>query len=149
MSDFTNAAKSELDLAEERRSERKAKAKAAHDVQRALDLQALDEVEIEHGDGNVCHVCIPHTPGLPTLVAARTPTAAEIKRYQSRVRGRGDQQAPDVAGATAEIGQSCMVYPADEQVRAEVLRTMPAVLVNLGMAALALASGRAADEGKG
>lgn len=144
---MTEAAKelSPLELIEAKRAARKAKHQAEYELQRAVDLEALDELEIEHGDANVASLDVPFAVGQVTLVAVRLPKPAEVKRFRARVKDTGRKKADPVAG-TEELGESCAIYPAAEALQA-LLAERPAVLSQMGVAALKLATANAEAEG--
>lgn len=130
--------------AEERRAARKeANAKAAA-AQREVDLEAIDALEIEHGDANIAIAEITYEAGLPVLSAVRRVNDAELKRYQARLAN--DPKA--TSSAAAEVGLSCMEYPAKGEVRDALLKARPALTVGLGVLALKLAAGTAIEEAK-
>jgi hypothetical protein len=125
-----------------KREERKAALQIQREEQYARDLEAVDALEVEHGDSNVAVLEIPFTPGLPVLAAVRTPTDAETKRYRSRLR----EKNADAAVAAEEVGLSCVVYPKGEALES-VLSARPGLRVQLGTEALGLATAKAkADE---
>jgi hypothetical protein len=131
-----------------RRDARKAAAKEEHEAQLALDLEAVDALEAERGDTNVAVVSIPHTSGLPTLFAVRTPSPAETKRYRARVKPGKEGEPGDYEGAAAEIGAVCLAYP-EREVYEQMVAARPGITTQAGLAALKLASGHAESEGKG
>jgi hypothetical protein len=139
---------SKLEEIEARRAARKAGLQEPRDEQRAADLEAVDALEIEHGDSNVATLEVPFTPGLPTLLAARCPKPIELKRYRDTVKTKKDGTPGDPIGAAIMVGGVCRVYP-DAETFAKVLEARPGVDVQLGLAALKLASAKAEDEGKG
>lgn len=137
---------SELDIAavEDRRAVRKAAQEVARNTQRALDLEEIDALEIAHGDSNVAIIELPYVEGLPTCAAVRTPKKAEVKRYQDRIKR--DKSA--TAEAAEEIGKTAIIYPSDPEIVARLLDTRPGLPVQLGVAALNLATGKDAEAGK-
>lgn len=134
-----------LEEIEARRAQRKAKLAEDERAQRALDLEAIDALEVEHGDSSVAVVEMPYTSGLPTCAAVRCPKPAEIKRYQARLR----EQKPDPAKAAEELGAVCQVYPPAGEDRDALHAARPGLLVQLGTEAVKLSIGRAESEGKG
>jgi len=133
---------------EARRAERKAALKAQELEQVAIDLEAIDVLEVEHGDSNVSVVGVPFTPGLVARVAVRTPTTHETKRYQDRIRPRGSEaKVGDSIAATSEIGKACVIYPKGDAFAA-LIDARPGLPTQLGMAALELGRGKAESEGK-
>lgn len=133
---------------EARRAARKAEAERARSEQRAEDLEAIDALEVEYGDSYVAVIDVPYSPGLPTCAAVRCPKPAEIKRYRARVSIKGDQVRGAHEGAE-ELARSTIIYPADADVRDRLLDSRPTLAVQLGTAALDLAQGKRAEEGKG
>jgi len=137
-----------LEAIERKRAARKADLQAAADVQRAIDVEALDGCEICHGDTSVCHVDVSYTPGLPTMAVARVPKPAELKRYRARIKHR-DGQVDVVAAneAAEELAASCLVYP-DKEIFAAMCEARPGLKAQLGSRASQLAAGKAAEEEK-
>lgn len=142
--------KPEKQSAEQRRAMRKAEVARAEAAQRDKDFEALDALEIEHGDSNVCHMDVPWTPGMPTMIIARKPTPLEYKRFQDRVKPKANgKQSPDAGFAAArELTECTLLYPSKE-VFAELTEQRPAIVDQLGIEACKLAQASAADEGKG
>lgn len=137
-----------LDLIEQKRRERKDALAGQRREQKARDLAALDELEVEFGDECVEAIEVPFSPGLPTIVVARMPTRPEIKRYQARVKPAAQNREIDAPAASEELGRSCMVYPRDAAARDALVEARPGVLTMCGNAALRMAQGKAASEGK-
>lgn len=141
---------SPLAAAEAKRAARKAALAEQEDAQRAIDLDAIMALEDTLGDSNVAVLEVGFTPGLPVMVAAKSPGSAVVKRYQDRVKPRRDGKPVDLTAAVVEVGESCLAYPdKDHPDRARLLEERPAMLVAVGQAALQLATARAEDEGKG
>jgi hypothetical protein len=136
-----------LEEIEARRDKRKAELAELRDMQRAIDLEALDALEVEHGDSNVAYLEVSFTPGLPLLVAARCPKPAEIKRYQERLKPKANGKTGDPIAAAEEIAACCRVYP-NAEVYKDLLEARPGVNVQVGLLALELATGKAHEEGK-
>lgn len=137
-----------LQVVEAKRAARKASLEAQRDEQRAIDLEAVYNLETEHGDNGVAVLNVPYTPGLPTLCAARKPTAPEMKRYRDRCRPRKDGAQIDGVPPAEELAACCRVYPSDV-VYADMLADRAGIHVQLGVEALKLAAGSAEAEGKG
>jgi len=133
---------------EARRAARKAAAQAARDAQRAIDLAAINDLEIEHGDSNVATLEIPHTDGLPTMLAVKCPPPAYVKRYRDECRARKDGTPGDAIAAAEKLADAMLIYP-DAETYARVLEARAGVRVQLGVLAIGLAAGRAESEGKG
>lgn len=135
---------------EARRSARKAALAEQERAQLAIDLAALDDLEVAHGDSNVARLDVPYTPGLPTMAVVRVPKPAEVKRYRARLK----EKNPDPQAAADEIGASTRVYPPrppDEtpDVFDAMCEARPGLVGQLGVAAMGLAVAREHDEGKG
>lgn len=144
----TKAARSPLEIAEERRAARKAEARRAYEEQRAKDLDAITELEIEHGDSNVGVINVPFSDGLPTCAAVRCPKPAELKRFRSRVTPKHEKDHPDAAVAAEELAATCRVFP-DETAFARLCAARPGLAAQLGAKAVDLATGKSESEGKG
>lgn len=138
---------SSIEEIEKRRADRKAALQAQADEQRLVDMQALDDAEILHGDTNVCHVDVPFTAGLPTMAVARLPKGIELKRYRTRLKIDGQRVDLSAANdAAAELGRAVCVYP-DADTFAKMCEARPDLASQLGSRATKLAQGKAADEG--
>ena len=146
---------STIEEIEKRRAERKAKLQEQADAQRALDMQALDEAEIEHGDTSVCHIDVPYTPGLPTMVIGRMPKAVELKAYRAKMKVTPGETL-DLAGnndAASLLGDMVRVYPPKPEpgaldLFAAMCTARPDLKAQLGLPAAKLASGKAAEDSK-
>jgi hypothetical protein len=141
--------RSPLELAEERRAARKAETRAAYEAARAADIDAITDLEIEHGDSNVGVINLPFLAGLPTCVAVRCPKPAELKRFRVRVTPKHEKDRPDAAEAAAELAATCRIYPADKDVYERLCAARPGLASQLGGKAVELATGNAEAEGKG
>lgn len=145
-------ARTPLQVVQERRAARQADLKAQEDAQRAKDLEAVDALEVEHGDSCVAFVTVQYQPGLPTGAAVRAPHPAEVKRYRDLVRpkpGRGGQMVhPDPCGPAEQIADACRLYP-DAETYVQLTELRSGLRVSLGLAALDLVAGREEAEGKG
>lgn len=117
-------------------------------VQEEKDLEAILELEIEHGVANVTVVKGLFVPGGVTRVAARTPLPEEIKRYRHRVKPKKLGEVPSSQEAAAELAAVTHIYPMGEMWE-KVLRDRPGVDTQLGQQAVSLAVGVEEDEGKG
>lgn len=132
-----------LSEVEKKRQDRKLILAKQRDEQYAKDLEAIDALEVEHGDTNIAILEVPFTLGMPVLAAVRTPTDPETKRYRSRVQAKN----ADTAAASEEVGMSCVVYPTGDVLEA-LLQARPGVRVQLGTSALGLATATAKAEEK-
>lgn len=141
------AAERLAEIEEKRRARREALAAQAEE-QKVADLEAVNELEERYGDNAVTIIHVPPTPGHPTLVAARAPNKAEVKRYRDRCAPKPNGKPGDAAAAAEELAAVCLAYPSKE-IFAEMLEARPGLQLQLGVAAANLATGREADEGKG
>jgi len=133
---------------EARRNARKAALSSDREEQFAKDLEALDALEVEHGDGVVARLDVDHfVKGHPTFVVVRAPTGIQYKRFADMVT-RAGEQATKRREATDMLAQSCWLYP-DEAQRKEMLEHFPGLLPAISLRAMQLAEAKAADEGKG
>lgn len=143
--------KSALELAEDKRAARKAKLAEQRDEQKAIDTEAIDELEMQHGDERVKAIDVPFHLGHVAKIACRCPDSIELKVYRDRVkpkRGRnGADLPPDLVAAAEEIGTLCLIYPNPEKFAA-LLELTPGLLVQLGREAVALAVGDEENEKK-
>lgn len=134
---------------EEKRATRNAEFNRAKEAQEITDLEAIFELEEEHGVRGVEKIKIEYTKGLPVYLAVRCPTSAEIKRFRDRTKPDSRGVSPNVAKHVEELAVACMLYPApDSEDFAEICRQRPAVLSVCGRAAAELAAGEIASEGK-
>jgi hypothetical protein len=138
-----------LEEIEAKRAARKASLDTAAEDAKASDLEAIDELEQEHGDSNVKVIHVPYTAGLPTCVAVRTPKPAEAKRYRARVKTQpGSKHAPDYVVAAEELAETCLVYPTKELYE-RLVEARPGLATQVGLKALELSTGVEEAEGKG
>lgn len=146
--------KSPLELVEARRAARRAAEQKAHDVQAAIDLEAIDALEVQYGDANIAALKLPFiAEGLPVRLAVRTPTRGEFKRFRDTVAPqqkdrKGQTVAGDPFAAAEALGAVCTVYP-DRNVLDKICEKRPGVLAQLGGVAAQLANASEEDEGKG
>lgn len=135
---------SKLEEIQERRAARKAALKEKEDAQLVIDLEAIDALEQDLGDGNVETVRARYVEGLPVLVAVKTPSKTRLKVYKDRLR----EAKPNPTKAAEEIGLACLVYP-DKETFASLDEARPGMSTEVGLAALKLATSREAAEGEG
>ena len=136
---------------EARRSERSKSDELSQKRQRLIDLAKIEELEIELGESNLAKIEVPYTPGCVTIVAARTPTKPEIKRYRFRTRDQKvkPDQIPDTSEGAEELALSTFRYPAgddgkpDKEAFEKLCTARPGLLAQLGYAAAALVVGDA------
>jgi hypothetical protein len=137
-----------LQEVEARRAARKAQNQVEYETQRALDIEALDALEEEYGDSSVKALDVPHTHGLPTLIVARCALPVELQRYRDTVKPSADgRKTPDYVKAGEQLASRCRVYP-DKDTYAKMCEARPGIHLQLGVAALELATAREQAEGK-
>jgi hypothetical protein len=132
----------------ERRAKREATLEEARDAQEAVDLEAIEALELEHGYTlNVEFQVQQFVPGFPTIVAIRPPSEAEYKRYFAQVNkanGSGDAKV----AAHVMLAQVSWVYPAEPEARRAMLAANGGMLASIGNHASKLAELRKSEEGK-
>lgn len=133
-----------LEEIQKAREVRKAALLEKRDAQRAIDLEAIDALEIEHGDSNIAIVELDYVEGLPTCAAVKVTPPAVLLRYQARIRNEDKTQVD----AAKEVCDSCRVYPADDEVWKALLAVRPALHTQLGVEAINLGRGKSAAEAK-
>lgn len=129
-----------------RRAARKQLQAQAATEQKVKDLEALDELEIKHGDENIAALDVQYVSGLPTIVAVRTPKSVEMKRYRARVKG-ADKNPELAVQAAVELAKVCLVYP-DGETFARMAEARPNLEVDAGALALNLCISARQAEGK-
>lgn len=135
---------------EARRAERKKEHEKAEAEQFAIDLEALDALECEHGDGTIGAIKVRFKKGQPTRAFYKTPTQAQYQRYKDQVHKAVDKKNLGSQRAAQELlARSCWVYPKDEAAQSEMLEAFPGLLTSIGLGAAALAEGKQEEEGKG
>lgn len=140
---------------EARQARRKALRAALEEQRKAQlleDLDAIENLEVELGPANIETLETVYTTGIPALVAVRNPKKAEIDRYQDSIKPETKGQkivVGDIAKAQAQLGGACLVYPPrDSELHKQLLELRPAIKVQAGQAALAIAEARREAEGK-
>ena len=142
-------AKAKIEEIEKRRAARREASAAARDEQHATDLEAIDKLEEEHGDGVLARLNVDRfVPGQPTFIVMRTPTRAAYKRFQDQyaaaTKGKGK-----VLDAHENLARTCWVYPADKAAQDAMLEVLPGIGHAISVHAQQLVEAQASDEGKG
>lgn len=121
--------------------------------QQAIDLEALNTAEIEHGDGRVGALKITYQPGLPGMVVVRAPSKPELKRYRDRATPKKEGSIPDRVFAAEELAAVTRVYPAQDKdgnvVFDAMCEAVPGLAAQCGVKAVTLGTASEAEEGKG
>jgi hypothetical protein len=144
-------AKSKIEEIEARRAARKAEIATAREEQYALDLEALDGLEVEHGDGAIARLDVERfVSGHPTFIVMKAPSGIQYKRFCDQVAQATKKQDPKGRrDAENLLGASCWVYPAEEEKRKAMLDAFPGLLLSIAIKAAQLVEAREAKEGEG
>lgn len=136
---------------EAKRAARKAEAAKVEEAQLVKDLEALDALEIEHGDGGVGAVKTPRfVPGLTTRVFFRSPKPEEYQRYTDQYGKATTKQSP--AGqrdALSLLARTCWLHPKDDETKKAIIEAFPGLPVVIGLAVAKRAEAAEVEEGKG
>lgn len=139
-------ASDKLAAIEAERAARKKATADATDTQKAIDLAAINALEIELGDDNLAIVEVPYEPGCVTMVACRCPSTPETKRYRYRARDRQGKRNETVSGdpieAAEELAESALKYP-DLEAFNKVCAARPGLKAQLGALTISLVLGDA------
>ncbi len=129
---------------EAKRAKRKASADEARDVQRLKDLEELDKLEIEHGDGIVSALDTPSfVEGLPTLVVVKAPAPDYMKRFRQQVR-KASKSVEAIGNAQDMLAASCVAYP-DTGTYERMKETWSALHDSVGVEAIRLGQAEGKD----
>jgi len=142
-------AKAKIAEIEEKRAARKVAIAAAREAQFAVDLEALDALESEHGDGRVARLDVERfVPPHPTFIVLRTPSAVQYKRFCDRVSRASKANDPKARrDAENELGETCWVYP-EPDARKAMLEEFPGLLLSVAIRAAKLVEANEVEEGK-
>lgn len=143
-------ASSKLEEIEKRRAERKSALAVKKEEQKVKDLEALDALEIEHGDGSVCALQVEgYREGIPTMVVLKAPSQVEYKRFTDMI-ARASVKNSTSARVDAQhlIGKTCWLYPEKEE-QTKMLEAFPGLLLAIALKATQLAEATQVEEGKG
>ncbi len=147
-----SSAQEKIKATNEKRQARKDALAKQYEEQHAIDLAALDDLEVEHGDGNVKAIKIPFEPGLPTIVVVRKPKPPELNRYRTAVKPKANGKPGDAVEAAELLGTACLVYPPKDDdttdTRARLHEARHGLLSQAGVTAANMAYGTEVDEGK-
>jgi len=136
---------------EERRAQRREAVDTEKQEQLATDLEALDALESEHGDGGVAQLELArYVKGLPTFIVIRTPKGIEYKRFTDQVVKASDKGGTkEKRDAQDMLARTCWLYPADDAAQKAMLDEYPALLLSIALRATQLVEAKANEEGKG
>ncbi len=140
--------------AQARRATQKAAEAEAHADQLADDLEALADLEGEHGYDRVLRIDLrgwKPGAGSATMVVARIPLKREdlFKRFEQSA-ARAKSGTDDALKALHQLAESCVVYPARKgDLYAGTLELAPGILSNIGLQLVQHVQGAAEEEKKG
>lgn len=142
--------------AQARREAMKAAEAEAHAEQLATDLEALADLEAEHGFDRVIRVDLrgwKPGSGATTMVVARIPLRREdaVKRFE-QTAARSKQGSDDGLKALHTLAEFCIVYPHRKdhaEAYAATLDLAPGILSNVGLQVVQAVQGAAEEEKKG
>jgi hypothetical protein len=141
--------KQKIEELERKRAERLSELDSKETEQRVTDLEGREAVEEQHGLVAAVSVAR-YVPGFPTCAYVRTPTSLEYKRYVEQIGKAVEKKSTKSQRDASELlAKSCWVYPETSEAKTAMLDRFPGLLTPIGMAAAALAEGKAEDEGKG
>lgn len=150
MSDEEKKPPRTADEIQEERAKRRKDLEKAEEAQNATDLEALNTLEIEHGDGMVRAVKVPtFMRGLPRRVFFKAPTTPQYQRYTDTYGRATTKQSPAGQRAALELlGKSCWLYPTNQEQREALVEAFPGLEVSVGLAAAKLGEAEQENEGK-
>lgn len=138
-----------LEELQERRAKRKEANAKARLEQEAIDREAIDALEEEHGADNVAALEVNgFVKGLPALVVVRSPGGTPFyKRYVDQVR-KANKNTALIGRAQELLGESCIVYPTDETVLKQMQDQFPGLHISAGIRAIKFVELEAEEEKK-
>lgn len=139
----------EIAALEALRADNLAQDEKARKAQYLVDLKARVDLEGEHGTVTAVKLSR-FVKGQPTQVLVRAPSREEYKRYKSQAFAAANSKGGAgqiVAGEM--LANACWIYPAEAEEKAALLEVASGLLSSITLAAVALAEGKAEDEGKG
>ncbi len=149
--ELVNASEQKILDIEARRTARREKINEARRAQYAIDLEAFDALEEEHGDAVKMLEVTGFVPGLPTLIVIKSPGGTSFyNRYKDQVR-KSNNNAQAIGAAQEMLGASCIVYPKpeDKDLRDRMFKEFPGALISAALAAIKLVELQTEDEKKG
>ena len=126
----------------------------ARQEQFAIDIEAIVELEAEHGYDRIVRIDIGSWKpdmGAPTCVAVRIPLNSEkkFKRFLDQIN-RAKEHSKEKLEAQGLLARSCFVYPAlDSAEFTAALEVGPGLLEHAAYEIIQRSQGKAAEEGKG
>lgn len=139
------------------RAARKAELREKYEAQLELDLTALNDAEIEHGDNRVTHIEVPYVEGYPCMAIAKAPSEVDMKRYRaicSKAQQGSKTDNDAILEATRQIARRSVVYPSsvagegeEQSAFARMCAQWAGLEANLGAKAVLLHGEARRDEG--
>lgn len=134
----------------------KAAEAAAFAEQQAIDLEALIDIEAEHGFERVVRIDIggwKPGAGAATMVVARVPTKAEkaVRRYEETV-SKAKAGSTTQHDAAVTLAGFCIVYPDKDSAKDlydATLELAAGVMAHVGVQVMRVVQGNAEEEKKG
>ncbi len=144
----TEKAKTKTEELEDKLEARRVERAKAETAQYETDLEARMALEDTHG--SIAAVKLPrYVPGQPTRALVKTPDRAQYKRYKDQVQRASERKNLTATQDACDLlARVCWVYPAEDKQDA-MLDVAPGLLTQIFIAAVALAEGKADEEGKG
>lgn len=144
---------------EARQATKQAARDEAYAEQRILDLEAVETIRDQLGDGVPTKmVDVTHSPGLPTLVLVRCPKKPELSRFRAGVKKKdGEIDSKSSIEASELLAAVVVLYPNPRDVSTpdapsvwtKLCEARPGVPAGAGQAAIALAVATEQAAGKG
>lgn len=118
-------------------------------AQAEIDDLEIEELRFKYGAIGTVRI-VPYREGLPTRVAFRCPTRAEVKSFQAKIaRASARKSAADLVPHIEARALECLIYPATTEERELVLDAVPEILGSGAQIIAKISSGEEEDEGKG
>lgn len=134
---------------ERRREEGRAKHEKKRLEQYATDLEALADLEDEHGCDAVASLTTDRfVEGLPTMVVIKAPDGKAYKKFVDQIR-LAQGKAKKIGEAQDDLADYVWLYPSDKEKREEMKQKFPGTLASIVIVATKLADLREREEGKG
>lgn len=144
----------------EKREKLKAAEAEAFAEQQAADIEALVELEAEHGFERILRIDLNGwKPGMgaATMVVARVPLASEslFKRFEQTI-AKAKPNSTEGHTAAIQLGEACIVYPPRPKpaemagsLYAATMELAPGVISNVALQVSKAVQGQAEEEKKG
>lgn len=148
-------AQERIAAAQKKRDEQRAKERVERDEQEAIDLEAIADLEAEHGEARIVAISIANVwkpgAGAPVRIAALVPTGTSklAQRWIDQIN-RSKEHSRDRLTAQDALATECWLYPAKgSEGHKAALELAPLILGNLAVQIVLASQGLAEAEGKG